>query len=252
MYVDVRDLREFYATALGRVASRSLGATVHRSWPEARDERLAAIGYCVPWLEHYRDGCERILSLMPAAQGAVEWPSGGPSATALVYPEQLPLADSSLDRILMIHLLEHAENPSETLNEVWRVLAPGGRLLLVVPNRRGLWARFEHTPFGTGRPFSRGQLTRLLRESLLTPTGWSEALNFPPIQRRQLLRLYSRFEAVGARFWPIFAGVVIVEATKRLYQGLPAPERARRRVFVPALSPQGAAAVRHPSEVAVT
>ena len=50
---------------------------------------------------------ERVLALMPAAQGALEWPQGGPSLTALVFDEQLPLADSSIDRMLMVHLLEH-------------------------------------------------------------------------------------------------------------------------------------------------
>ena len=49
-----------------------------------------------------------------------------------------------------------------------------GKLVIVTPNRRGLWARFEHTPFGTGRPFSRGQLTELLRLKQM------ETENLPP------------------------------------------------------------------------
>ena len=43
-----------------------------------------------------------------------------------------------------------------------------------------VWARFEHTPFGTGRPFSRGQLNELLREANFTPSGWADALFLPP------------------------------------------------------------------------
>ena len=57
------------------------------------------------------------------------------------------------------------------LAEVWRVLTPGGRLLVVVPNRAGLWARMENTPFGYGRPFSRKQLSRLMRDMQFSPTG---------------------------------------------------------------------------------
>ena len=38
----------------------------------------------------------------------------------------------------------------------------------------------------------------------------------------------------------MFSGVIIVEAQKRLYQGVPVSRRASRRVFVPVLSPQGA------------
>ena len=142
--------------------------------------------------------------------------------------------------MLLVHLLEHSENPRETLTEIWRVLAPGGRLVVVVPNRRGVWARFEHTPFGTGRPFSRGRLTALLREANFTPGPWSDALFFPPSHRRWVQRFHQLLETTGRRFWPMFSGIIVVEAQKRLYQGLPVTQRASRRVFVPVLSPQGA------------
>jgi hypothetical protein len=123
---------------------------------------------------------------------------------------------------------------------MWRVLSPGGKLVIVVPNRRGMWARFEHTPFGTGRPFSRGQLTKVLRAANFTPAAWSDGLHFPPWRQRSLLRFSPTAERLGRRFWPIFSGVVVVEAEKRLYQGLPVTERASRRVFVPVLTPQPA------------
>jgi alpha-ketoglutarate-dependent 2,4-dichlorophenoxyacetate dioxygenase len=50
---------------------------------------------------------------------------------------------------------------------------PEGRLLLIVPNRRGIWARLDSTPFGHGRPYSRGQLERLLGDALFTPLEWT-------------------------------------------------------------------------------
>jgi len=241
MFVDIVDLREFYGLPLGRAARLSLGRAIAAIWKDAPHERMVGLGYCVPWLDRYRRNAECVLALMPAAQGAFDWPSGGPSATALVHDEQLPLPDSSIDRMLMVHLLEHSESPEATLKEAWRVLTPGGRLLIVVPNRRGLWARFEHTPFGTGRPFSRGQLSKLLRDTLLSPVGWSDALHFPPVRRAAAISVYSRFERVGRRLWPAFSGVIMVEASKQLYQGLPADARQRQRVFVPVLAPQGSA-----------
>ena len=240
MHCDIVDLRSFYASVLGRFAERSIAMALSAIWPKLPNERLVGLGYAIPWLDRFAPDAERVFAFMPAGQGAVNWPPQGPSATALVFDEELPLPDSSIDRILMVHALEHSENPRETLKEMWRVLAPNGRLVIVAPNRRGVWARLEHTPFGTGRPFSRGQLTKLLRETNFTPGAWSEALLFPPSRHRGVLRFHQVLERLGRRFWPMFSGVVIVEAQKRLYQGLPVAKRASRRVFVPVLSPQGA------------
>jgi SAM-dependent methyltransferase len=240
MISDIVDLRSFYASTLGRLAERSVAMALSSIWARMPQERLVGLGYTLPWLDRLGGDAERVIAFMPAAQGAVNWPPGKPSATAIVFEEELPLVDSSVDRILLVHALEHSENPRETLVELWRVLAPGGRLVIVVPNRRGVWTRFEHTPFGTGRPFSRSQLTALLREANFTPAAWTDALHFPPSERRWMMRLHAVLERTGRRFWPIFAGVHVVEAQKRLYQGLPAGARASRRVLVPALAPQAA------------
>lgn len=240
MLSDIVDLRTFYASTLGRLAERSITASLSALWQAQPGERLVGMGYALPWLERFGDGAERVFSFMPARQGAVTWPAGGPSATALVFDEELPLFDSSIDRVLLVHALEHAENPRETLMEIWRVLAPGGRLVVVVPNRRGVWARFEHTPFGTGRPFSRGQIDTLLREANFTPCAWGDALHFPPSRKRFVMRSHALLERSGRQLWPIFAGAIVIEAQKRLYQGVPVAVRASRRVFVPLLTPQGA------------
>jgi SAM-dependent methyltransferase len=244
MHTDIVDLRAFYASSLGQLAERAITVALASVWAPLPNERLVGLGYTLPWLERFGTDAERVIAFMPATQGAVNWPAAAPSATALVSEEDLPLPDSSVDRLLLVHLLEHSENAHETLAEAWRVLAPGGRLVLVVPHRRGIWARMEHTPFGDGRPYSRGQLMSLLRETEFTPGAWSDALFFPPSTSRWIMRLNGVLERAGRRFWPIFSGVIVVEAQKRLYQGIPVAKRVSRRVFVPALSPQGATRMR--------
>lgn len=240
MNSDIVDLRSFYGSLLGHLAERSIAMALASVWASLPSERLVGLGYALPWLDRFGADAERVFAFMPGTQGAVKWPAAGPSATALVFDEELPLPDSSVDRMLLVHLLEHAESPRETLKEIWRVLAPAGRVVVVVPNRRGMWARFEHTPFGTGRPFSRAQLNELLREANFTPSAWADALFFPPSKHRFVLRFQNLLERTGRRLWPIFSGVIVVEAQKRVYQGLPVARRASRRVFVPVLSPQGA------------
>jgi SAM-dependent methyltransferase len=245
--MDVVDLRNFYAQHLGVVARRFIGRGIRARWKDTHALRVLGIGYATPYLGLFREEAERCLALMPAAQGVVRWPSTRPALAALVEEDELPLTDSAVDRVLLVHALEMSSDPAELLREAWRVLAAGGRLLAVVPNRRGLWARMDTTPFGQGRPYSRSQITQLLRDTWFTPTGWDEALYVPPIPRGWFLRSAVAWERTGATLSAPFAGVHIVEATKQVYRAIPA--RREKRRLVPALQPvlapsPGAAAMR--------
>jgi SAM-dependent methyltransferase len=169
---------------------------------------------------------------MPAELGAIPWPEQDQSLTALVEETELPLDDESADRLLLIHMLEWSEKSRELLRELWRVLKPNGRLLMIVPNRRGLWARVDTTPFGYGSPFSRTQLNKLLKESSFSPEDWDYALYMPPFNWRILLRWPVFWERLGLVLWPTFSGVILVEATKQVYAAVPLRElrKVRRRI----------------------
>src|SRR5271168_567934 len=233
--MDVVDLRSFYGQRLGVVARRFIGRGVRSRWTDTRGLRVLGIGYPTPYLCLFREEAERCLAVMPASQGVVRWPSSRPSLAALVEEDEFPLTDSAVDRVLLVHALEMSVDPAELLREAWRVLAAGGRLLAVVPNRRGLWARMDTTPFGQGRPYSRTQITQLLRDTWFTPTGWGEALYVPPVARGWFLRSAVAWERTGSTLSAPFAGVHIVEATKQVYRAIPA--RREKRRLVPALQP---------------
>lgn len=230
---DVVDLRAFYGEPLGQVAGRVLRAKIRGVWPSVAGERVLGFGYTVPYLGQFREEAERTVALMPAQQGAVVWPPGARSATGLVDPAMWPLQDEMFDRILLVHALEEAESPAELLGECWRCLGAGGRLLVIAASRRGPWARMDHTPFGHGRPFSSGQLGRLLRNAAFAPERSAEALLFPPFSTRLVLRSALALERIGARLWPVFAGVHIVEAVKDVRQAVPVRRRGRGLVRSP-------------------
>jgi SAM-dependent methyltransferase len=247
MSIDVVDLRAFYAERLGTVARYFVGRGIRNLWSDTQGLRMVGIGYAGPYLGLFREEAERCLAFMPAAQGVVKWPTVRPTLSALVDDLELPLPDASVDRVLLVHALEMSQNPTALLREVWRVLASGGQLLAVVPNRRGLWARMDTTPFGHGRPYSRSQILSLMRDAWFTPVSWSEALYVPPFQRSWFLRSAVAWERVGATISAPFAGVHIVDATKQVYRAIPA--RREKRVLVPALkpalAPQPSPAARH-------
>lgn len=232
MHNDVVDLRDFYATGLGQVARRMIRRRLRELWPHVRGETFLGLGYATPYLRAFRDEAERVIAVMPAPQGVLHWPPEGPNVVALADEVELPLPDLSVDRVLLVHGLECTEQLRPMLREIWRVLSGRGRVLIVVPNRRGLWARREATPFGYGQPYTSGQLSRLLRDNLFTPLQTARALYLPPLHARLMLGSAPAWEQVGARWFQAFGGVVIVEAGKQLYAATAVPAKPRRRVLV--------------------
>jgi SAM-dependent methyltransferase len=235
MFIDVVDMRDFYDGRLGQIARQMIGRRLRLMWPDLKAHRLLGLGYATPYLRPFLAEAERVAALMPAAQGVLGWPSEGPNRAALTEEGELPLPDFSIDRVLLVHSLEFSEQVRPLLKEVWRVLAGGGRLIVVVPNRRGIWARFDNTPFGQGSPFTPSQLSHLLREEGFTPERNAAALFVPPSVSRVLLRSAPVWEKLGERWFAAFGGVVLVEATKQIYEK-PIPVRAqkkRRRVYLP-------------------
>ena len=235
MAADVVDLRDFYRSTLGQVARRMIRRAVQRVWPDLRSMRLLGIGYPTPFLSALSTDTERTIALMPASLGVLRWPTEGGNLVTLAEEGELPFADYSIDRVLLVHALETSEEVRAMLKEIWRILAGGGRVLIVAPNRRGIWARLDRTPFGSGRPYTFSQLSQLLRDEQFTPVGSDAALFIPPSAHRMMLRAAPAWERVGRRWFPTFAGVLLVEATKQIY-AKPAAVRAPRRhlVYAPA------------------
>lgn len=227
MHVDVADLRDFYHSGLGQMVRRILGHRIRARWRPGQRGVVIGLGFAAPYLKAFCGHGTRVGALMPEAQGALVWPSEGPVRTVLVEEERLPLPDNAVDRLLVVHCLEVAAHSEAMLREIWRVLAPEGRLLIVVPNRRGLWARLDTTPFGVGRPYSRSQLERLLTGAMLTPVDWTGALYVPPFDRRILMRSALAMERIGSRLSPAFSGLIMVEARKEMSATIGTPVRIK-------------------------
>ncbi|WP_041636982.1 methyltransferase domain-containing protein [Maricaulis maris] len=210
---DVLELDRFYRSRQGQAAHRMIARRLSSIWPDVTALDVLGIGFANPYLDVWQGKARRCVSLTPAAQGAiVSGPSGVP--TALGDETHLPFQEALFDRVLLVHALEETDSLPVLLREVWRVLAPEGRLLIVSPSRAGIWAWLDSTPFGHGRPFTRGQLTRLLDDALLVPTAWSRALYAPPWGWSTHRRVANLWEEVGEYAWPALGGLILVEAVK--------------------------------------
>ena len=231
MWCDVIDLREFYARRLGRTAQRMVRRRLRTLWPDVGGLRVLGLGFATPYLSMFRGEAERVIAAMPAGQGVMHWPQHERSLTMLADETELPLPDLSMDRVLIVHALECTEQVRPLLREAWRVLADSGRLVIIAPNRRGLWARFESTPLGNGRPYSRGQLSRLLRDNMFMPVETTRALFVPPVDLGILQGSAAAWEKLGLRLFPAAAGVIMIEAVKQMYAQPVVTDGKRKRAM---------------------
>lgn len=219
MHLDVVDLRAFYyRTKLGRVAQRVLQDALTGLWPDTTHETVAGFGFAAPLLRPFLAKSRRVISLMPAQQGVMAWPQGEANHSVLVEETNWPLQAGFVDRLIVAHGLETCERADALMTEIHRVLAPGGHAIFIVPNRAGMWARRDATPFGFGRPYSTGQVESLLRKHNFVPERHTAALYVPPSHRHFWLRTDAVWERLGRRLdAQMLAGALLVEAHKQVY-----------------------------------
>lgn len=234
MSLDIVDLREFYVSPLGETTRQTLREKLARIWPRMRGETVLALGYGTPLLRPWLAQDITLLAMMPDTQGVAYWPKEGDNIACLADLCDLPLPDESVSKVVMMHALETSPDPEGLLAEVWRVLKPNGQALIIVPNRSGIWAHSDATPFGTGQPYSKSQLRTLLKnQGFLAERSW-HSLFAPPMGCRLCLMVASWLEKLGSFLYPAFGGVLIMEASKHVFAPTMVKSRALgRRLVLP-------------------
>ncbi len=229
MRPDVLSLHRFYQSSVGVSVSQLIHLCVQPMW-KSPDTPLFGLGYPLPYLDLTAASNERpadnniskgCYALMPAAQGVCHWPTLRESATALVDEYHMPIVDSSIDRLLIIHAIEYSDRPAHLFREIWRIMAPGGQVIAVVPNRRRTWSALDTTPFGHGQPYSKSQISSLMRDQMLPPEQWDTALMVPPLNWRGASGMMKVMERSLHSLGKNLGGALIVSARKQVYGGLP-------------------------------
>ena len=222
MWIDAERLRHFYYSPLGVLTKRHVQKTITSLWPSVKNEVVVGFGFTTPYLNLFQGEAERILALMPAPQGALVWPHPKTdkiqkNKVALVEESLWPLPEQSVDRLIICHALEFADNTQPVLQEAWRVLKESGEMIVITPNRRGAWAQTTSTPLGYGTPYTGHQLYDVLERANFHPQKPSYCLYAPPSEHIFVRKFSSTIETYGARFYKKFGGVLIFPAKKQVY-----------------------------------
>lgn len=209
----------FYKTPLGHYVQQTLTQALGEFWE--RDDRLSLVsmGYPTPFLKATWCCVDKVTILESA------YSDDHFEEAILTKNGRLPLPDESVDRLLMVHALEYVVDPRPILREAWRVLSGQGRMIVVIPNRFGLWAQRDDTPFGKGAAYTTSQMIGLLQETQFVPIFLRHVLygfpiHFPFMPDTAPLLI----ERMGQLFLAGFSGVIMCEVQKQVY-GLHPPSK---------------------------
>lgn len=210
-------LDAFYKSRLGQAAARLMGARMLDLWGSCDGQRVLGIGYPGPLLPIWKADAATCVGAVPEEIGQVRQSFERGQVLCSVPEHRLPFPEGLFDRVFLLHALEEADSPRQSLREAWRVLAPEGRIVVAVTNRRSMWSLADNKPFGHGRPWTRQQLVRFLNDSLFQVTASTTAVHMPPLDWRLITGASKSWERAGELVLPGLGGVVLVEAVKRLY-----------------------------------
>jgi hypothetical protein len=181
MTIDVIDLRDFYSQRLGIVARRLINRGIRARWPERAGQRVLGHRLSDALSRPVPRGLRALHRLHAGGAGRAEMADGAADAGD---PGRRILAAAAGCRGRPHPAGSCAGNVRRSGRAAARGVAGAGA---VGPDdgghpepARGVDAH-RHTPFGHGRPYSRSQITQLLRQTWFTPTAWGEALFMPPV-----------------------------------------------------------------------
>ncbi len=228
MTCTVKKLCDFYTTPLGEVVQVYINDIIKKFIPEStKNQFILGMGYVTPYLTEKLTHTNTVLSFTFDKMGGITWPHAAHSCTAIVNEGYVPLANKSVDRLVIVHGLESCQDSAQLLQEINRIIALDGEILIVFPNRVGVWSHTSNTPFAHGKHYTMSQLNDALSKNGLSIVSEERFLYFPPTQSLYTQSFFAPVEMMGSYFLPYFSGLNAITAKKRtiITPSQPAPQR---------------------------
>ncbi|MGL1833854.1 class I SAM-dependent methyltransferase [Rhodocyclaceae bacterium SMB388] len=144
-------------------------------------------------------------------------------AQLLCDPFALPLATTSVDLVLLPHVLEYSRHPHQVLREVERVLVPEGSVIIAGFNpfslfglRRALARRGASVPW-QGHYFSAPRIRDWLTLLGFDTQSGGLGCYAPPMSSNKWIERWGFMDRVGSRWWPFCGGVYMLQGIKRVH-----------------------------------
>lgn len=222
-----------------------LGQVLLEQERECLQQRVAAIfGYHVVQIgaptPHYE-----LLQPSPARNRVILDRHPGPGRSLIADHRYLPLANDSVDGVVLPHTLDFSPDPHQLMREVERILIPEGKVLVSGFNPWSPWGIRRLFQKHTGKPPWCGHFFSCKRVQ-----DWFSLLGFdldevvylhyrPPLHNQVVTQKLTFLEGLGRRVWPSLGGIYVMQGVKRTATLTPIRTRWRvkKRVLPAAAEP---------------
>ena len=211
-----KGLGHFYRTERGEVLNREIARCLKVNWGAKALEghHLLCVGYPPPCLKSFLKKTSSAALFLPSFMEAKKYRRGKKNSSTLGDESHMPFRPGSYEGSVIFHALEYMEDPKSFMEELWRVLSPGGRLFVMVPNRMGAWKK-SGVPFGYGlNPFKHKNLRMLLEANGFTPTETYGVLYGVPVGFIRKILFSGILKTLSGGTVAGFPGFLIFEAVK--------------------------------------
>ena len=131
----------------------------------------------------------------------------------------LPFKDKCFDLVISITLFEFLKTPEKSIKEIFRVLKPGGEVLIGTMNSRSLWflfkrlkSKFVETAYRYARFYTPKELENLLKQSGFKEVQTRGVIFFPSFF--PFVKLAYQFDKKFSRILKSFGAFVVVKGKK--------------------------------------
>lgn len=209
-------LKDFFSTSPGMLLRRWEAAQVDALLADCQGDSALQLG--APYGSLLRNALHesRILGVHDQPEMASD------CAKVCLSYENLPFREADFDLIICVHTVERAEDPCQFFNEIFRILSPEGRLVVLSINPWGPWwmrkkdKLFDRLPQTNFNPLTVSQVKKYCQKYGIVDRGrfgvYCPSLSDNP----QKLARWGWCEKAGDRWWPALANVYMLSAVKKV------------------------------------
>lgn len=219
MYLDFLNYQKFYDSAIGKLLAGHIQIQLKKYCYLYDNQNIGCFGYAHPYLNFLKE-FNLSISYCYSKKMGISDEKIIKGNKILIDEEKIPFQDSFFDHVFLIHYLENNHNTKVSLREIWRSLAPEGKLYIIIPNKKSSWYLSEKSPFSSGSGFSKKQINYLLEDSFFDVQTIERLVYFPNSNIKFINNNNTLIEKLGSILFKYFNGVYFCVVKKRIYANI--------------------------------